>query len=217
MLSMRWLILAAAVTLVLSGCMNRPSAAEEIYQILENTVKDEKEFQDQQEPMTEMETKEKKIFDEIMGLGVKQYDQITDLADKALENLKNRRTRLLKEQRSMDESRQNFETVKEKVDRLTDKDAKKKAAQLISLMEKRYEAHESLYKDYSLGLNLDEQLYNLLKNKDVTLEDLEEQINKINDIYKKIYADNDYFNQKTDEYNTAKLQFYKIAGININQ
>ncbi|RDI47621.1 YkyA family protein [Falsibacillus pallidus] len=217
MLSIRWLILAAAVALVLSGCMSRPTAAEEIYKILENTVKDEKEFQDQQEPMTEMEMKEKKLFDEIMGLGVKQYDRIAELADKALVNLKNRRQRLEREQQSMDESKQNFEEVKEKIELLNDKDAKKKAGQLITLMEKRYEAHESLYKDYSSGLSLDERLYSLLKKKDVSLEELEEQINKINDIYKKIYADNDHFNQKTAEYNTAKLQFYQIAGININE
>jgi hypothetical protein len=53
----------------------------------------------------------------------------------------------------------------------------------------------------------------MFKNKNLSLEDLEAQINKLNETYKKVYTANDQFNKYTQQYNEKKLLFYKKAGL----
>ena len=45
-------------------------------------------------------------------------------------------------------------------------------------MEKRYKAYDSLYGAYQNAIGLDKELYKLLKNKGLKLDDLEEQLKK---------------------------------------
>ena len=80
----------------------------------------------------------------------------------------------------------------------------------------RYKIHDTLYEDYSKALKLDKELYAMFKKEDLTLEQLETQISEINEMYEKILSSNKHFNEKTKEYNEAKLDFYREAGLEIN-
>ncbi|ULT58430.1 YkyA family protein [Neobacillus drentensis] len=207
------ILIVVAIIFILSGCAEKKTTIEKMYDVLENVVNKEKVFEEQQEPLVTLEKQEKEVYDQIIKQGMKEYDQIVKLSDEALALADKRKDRLDKETASLNESEQEFSKVTELKEQLEDPALKELANDLTTIMMKRYEAHRELYKQYSLALQYDKELYQMFKNKNLPLEDLEAQINKLNESYKKVYAANEQFNKYTEQYNETKLSFYKKAGL----
>ncbi len=203
--------------MVLSGCFTQTTSAEKIHNVLESVVSAEKGFEDQQEPLVSLEKQEKGIYDQMIGLGMKQYDQIVKLSDEAAALADQRKEHMELENKSLKKSKNKFKEVANLKDDFDDPALKKQANELYDLMMERYEAHDDLYKEYSDGIKYDKDLYGMLKNKNLPLEDLENQVNKVNQTYEKIFAANEKFNQLTEQYNSKKELFYKKAGLIISK
>ncbi|MCM3568743.1 YkyA family protein [Neobacillus mesonae] len=203
----------AAMCVIFSGCSQKNNAVEDIYQVLEKTVAKEKVFEEQQEPLVRLEKKEKEMYDQIIHLGMKQYDQIVKLSDQALSSVEKRKDLMEKETESIKESESEFRKIGELKEKLEDPDLKKITEELSDIMMKRYRAHEELYKEYSVALENDKKLYEMFKNKNLPLSALEEQVKKINVMYKRISTANENFNQLTEQYNAKKAAFYKKADL----
>lgn len=185
-----------------------------MYNQLENVVSSEKVFEEQQEPLITLEKKEKDIYDQIIGLGMKQYDQIVKLSDEAINMADERKSYMDKETKSLKESEKNFNKVKDLIVDIKDPELSKLANELYDIMKKRYRAHDELYNVYIEGIKNDKELYVMFKNKNLSITDLESQVNKVNKTYEKIFAANNQFNQLTDDYNAKKKMIYQKAGIN---
>nr|WP_251025761.1 YkyA family protein [Bacillus sp. ISL-47] len=209
------LLVLSIGAIFLTGCMNQPTPEEKMYEILENVVAKEKTFEEQQDPLVNLEKKEKDLYDRIIALGMKEFDEITKLSDEASSIVDQRKDHMEKEQESIQASKVEFETLLPIIEEIEDKKVKEKSKLLYEIMMERYKIHDVLYKDYSKALEYDKELYAMFKKEDLSLEQLEEQISKINDMYEKILASNKQFNEKTEEYNEAKLSFYKEAGLEI--
>ncbi|WP_082306854.1 YkyA family protein [Bacillus sp. FJAT-27245] len=207
------LFLLGAAIMLLTGCIGKESPESQLYEVMEKAVKAEKQFEAQQDPLIELETKEKAIFDKIMGLGLKEYSQISTLSDEALAIVAKRKEHIELERQSLEQSRQQFEKASAILDKIKKPELKKKAEFLYETMKERYEIHESLFKEYMNALEGDRKLYTSLKAKDVSLENLEGQVNKLNDTYSSILEANEKFNELTEKYNQEKLDFYKLAGL----
>lgn len=201
--------------LSLAGCLDRQSAEEKMFTELEKVVSIEKTFEDQQDPLVQLENEEKEIYEQIITLGMKEYDKIVKLSDEALKIADKRKEHIDKEKQSIDESKKEFENVSSITEELKDPDLKKQAKDLERTMAKRYEIHEELYKNYTLGLQYDRELYKMLKDKDLSFEKLEEQINKVNKVYETVLENNQSFNSQTEKYNKEKMAFYKKAGLKV--
>ena len=202
-----------ATVLIISGCLNKRTATEEMYDVLENVVSAEKVFEEQQNPLVSLEKKEKDLYDQIIGLGMKQYDQIVKLSDEAIKITDERKDRMEKETKSIEESKKKFSEVAKIKKDLDNPELSKKADELYDIMMKRYQTHDDLYKEYMKGIQSDKALYEMFKNKNLPLTALEEQVTTLNQIYEKIDAANESFNKLTEQYNTKKLAFYKQAGL----
>lgn len=183
---------------------------------MEQTVVKEKDFEKQQKPLTELESKEKKIFEEIMDLGMKDMEQMTKLANLALDNLKERKEKMELEQKSMIASKKEFSKIEDPIEKIESKQLKKEAQDLFQLMEKRYAFHDRLYEAYNKGIETNIQLYKLLMKKDVSMDDLENQIEITNKAYSEVLKMNEQFNEQTKKFNNEKKKFYKLAKINID-
>ncbi|WHY94895.1 YkyA family protein [Neobacillus cucumis] len=217
MLKRRLWISIITTVVILSGCFNQKTPVEKIYDILEKVVEKEKGFENQQEPLVTLEKKEKATYEKIIDLGMKQHDKVVKLADTALEMADKRKQYMDKETKSISESKETFQKIKEYKNDLKDLKLKKALEILYQVMINRYSAHDELNKEYLNALKLDKQLYGLLKNKNLSFEDLEAKVNKVNESYQKVYAANKKFNQLTKEYNDQKLAFYKMSGLKINE
>ncbi|WHY68555.1 YkyA family protein [Neobacillus sp. SuZ13] len=207
-----FIILVLAV--IFAGCTKEKAPEEKMYTVLEKVVKAEKVFEEQQNPLVALEKKEKGIYDQIIELGMKEYDQIVKLSDEALVLVDQRKELMDKETNSIKLSEKEFSKAANIKDKLEDPSLRKAANDMYETMMNRYEAHDELFTVYNEALKNDKTLYEMFKNKNLPLEDLESQVNKLNETYKRIFNANEKFNMLTEQYNDKKLLFYKQAGLN---
>ncbi|MBS4217902.1 YkyA family protein [Bacillus sp. FJAT-49711] len=200
------------LSVILSACS---STEKNIYQTLEETAAKEADFEKQQEPLKKLEANEKELFDQIMDLGMKEFDQISKLADDALTNLDQREEHMKKEKQSLEESKKEFQLASEEFDKIKDEKLQKQADELQELMNNRYESYDKLFSSYMNGLAEDKKIYEMIKNEDLKIEDLQAQIEASNEAYESVFEANSQFNEQTKKFNEAKLKFYKDSGLNI--
>ncbi|MBS2968801.1 YkyA family protein [Metabacillus sp. KIGAM252] len=209
-------ISAALSGSILTGCMG-PSPSEQAYEALENVVSKESPFKKEQKPLLELEQKENKIYNEIIALGMKDFNQIKSLSGDALKLVADRKERVEAEQKAIADSEKAFKDAEEALGKIEDEKAKKEAAELKKLMHDRYNSYNELAQSYKSAIALDEELYKMFQNKDLKLEELEAHISKINASYKEVMELNKKFNDYTEQYNTAKKEFYQAAELKVEQ
>jgi hypothetical protein len=207
------ILFISVLTVIIAGCTKETTPVEKMYDVLEKVVSAEKEFEEQQNPLVTLEKKEKELYDQIIQLGMKEYDQIVKLSDEALLLADKRKEHMEKETNSIKESEQAFKQAENIKDELDDRSLKKVANEFYDIMLERYKAHDVLYMEYTEALKNDKELYLMFKNKELPLEDLEAQVNKLNESYKRVYNANEKFNMLTEQYNDKKRAFYKQAGL----
>lgn len=210
------LTLGLLISILLTGCFGQKTPEENIYEILENVAGAEEIFERQQDPIVDLERKEKELYNAIISLGMKDYDQIVTLSDEAIENIAKRTELMKNEQNSIKASEQEFEKIVPLISKVDDPDLKKKANELAEVMNKRYDMHDELSEFYLQGLKFDKELYEMFKDKDISMEQLEKQVNRLNETYGQLMDVNEQFNQFTKSYNETKLSFYKQAGLYVN-
>lgn len=201
----------------LAGCLNTNSTVNDIHALLESVVEMEQEFENQQDPLVELEKEEKEIYSKIISLGMKEFDQIVTLSNEASAIVAKRLEHMDKEATSIEASKKEFEKIEPLIEKIEDAELKKKATELKSTMMERYETHSTLYENYMNGLTYDKELYQMFQKEDLSIDPLEEQIEKINNSYKLVLESNKEFNDLTQRYNEIKFDLYKTAGIEITE
>lgn len=197
----------------LMGCSKPKSAGEQAYTFMEQAANLEKGFNDQQAPLVNEEQKEQTLYNDIMALDMKQFDQIQTKSEAALKSITTRRALIKKEKESIDSAEAVFKKAEPLLNKVTSKKSAPLAKALIKDMSNRYTSFQNLYKDYNQSLDDETALFNLLKTKDLTVEKLQAQLDTVNASYKKINADKDQFNQITQTFNKDKQAFYKSMNI----
>ncbi len=201
---------------LLSGCINKQSPVEKMYETLEKVVLLEKSFEEQQDPLVKLENEEQIIYEKIISLGMKEADEIKKLADDALAIVEQKKAHLEKEQESLTASKAEFETISLLIEEIKETELKDKASELNNIMMERYSVYEELHNQYTGALQLDKDLYAMFKEETPVLEQLQDQITKINEKYKEVLLSSERFNETTKQYNETKLSFYEESGMDIN-
>lgn len=197
---------------ILTGCFNG-SPEEKIHKILEKTAEKESNFTEHQEPLNDLEKKEKEKYEKIIELGLDEYEQIVEISDEATKNIDQREEIIEKEQSSMQSSKEQFNKVGEQIGKIEDEKVKKEATDLKKIMSERYSTYDNLYDAYQQSLAYDRELYELFKKEDLKMDELQGQIEKINTSYAKVLKANEQFNALTEKSNQKKESFYDSSGI----
>ncbi|MDL2027909.1 YkyA family protein [Bacillus subtilis] len=205
-----------AMALILTGCMGQ-DPVDSLHHSLEKAAESEKPFQEEQKTLKELEAKENQLYDSVMKLNMDDYKKIVALSDKALENVSKREEHLKLENDSMKKSETEFEEAKTSAEHIKEKDIKEKADAAANHMEKRYTSYGTMYKEYKKALELNKKLYMQLKDKDLTRDDLDQQIDKVNASYEKILKYSGEFNEQTEKYNKAREDLYDAAGYRVKK
>ncbi len=200
---------------ILSAC-NNTTVEEEIHIHLEEAVRLEADFENQQSEITQLEMEEQEIYNEIIDLGMDEFDQITDLSERAIENINTRTNLIALEKESIQASQKEFQKIEGLMEDITDEEVKSKANSMFEVMNNRYTSYEQLNESYLDSLELESELYEMLQREELKQEELTEHINKINDSYQKVLDANEQFNQYTVKYNELKKEFYDLAGIDVS-
>jgi hypothetical protein len=213
---LRGVLAAAGVMFLLTGCLGGSTPQELVYDTLEDTVKKEEKLKETQEPLTKLEKEEQELFDKAIGLSMKEIDEINKIADQALENISEREALIKEEAQAMAEAKEAFQAAESSIEEIEDAELKKEAENLADLMTQRFQAHESMADSYLKSLESDKELYTMLKKEDLTMEELQAQIEKINTNYQTTMEHNQSYNKLTEEVNSSKLSFYESAEINVD-
>lgn len=201
-------------TFILSGCFG-PSPEENIYQLLEEAASLEDTFKQQQKPLLELEKKESELYEKIMDLGMTEFDQVVTLSKEALTVIEDREKKIKTEHESIMASKEKFEEVTAEIKNIKDENIRDAANQLKTTMEDRYKSYETLFENYENSLSLDKELYTMLQKKDLTIEEFDSQLTKVNAAYKTVIQKNNEFNKLTEQFNEQKIEFYKKAELNV--
>ncbi|MEP9406104.1 YkyA family protein [Peribacillus frigoritolerans] len=197
---------------ILTGCFNG-SPEERIHKILEKTAEKESDLTENQEPLNDLEKKEKEKYEKIIKLGLDDYEQIVELSDEATKNIDEREKIIEKEQSRMQSSKEQFNQIDEQIGKIEDEKIKKEATEMKKIMGERYSTYDDLYDAYQQSLAYDRELYELFKKEDLKMDELQVQIEKINTSYTKVLKANEEFNALTEKSNQKKESFYDSSGI----
>lgn len=209
----KWIFLLFSVT-TLVAC-NSTTIEEKMYGYLEEAVKLEEGFSDQQKKITKLEAEEQDIYNEIIDLGMEDLEKIKQLSQTAIDNI-NQRTELIGLEKEIIESSQSeFLKTEELIGKISEQELKRKSEEMFEKMNNRYEAYYKLNEAYLNSLDLETELYEMLQNEDLKQEDLTNHIEKINKSYEQVLEANKAFNELTLEYNDLKKEFYRQAGFDV--
>ncbi|MDA7026308.1 YkyA family protein [Bacillus sp. CLL-7-23] len=204
------------VAFLLTGCMSK-DPVQTLHESLEKIVELEKPFRKAQKSLKTLEQAEGKLYKKMIKLNMDEFGQMIKLSNQALKQAEKRQGHLNLEKESIEKAKKEFETAQSLVGKIDDQKIKRKAKKLISQMEKRYQAYDQFYKNYQKAIDLDKQLYKLMQNKQLKLQDLEEQLKSINEKYKDVLKQNVAFNDYTTKYNKVRKDFYKNCGFDITE
>ncbi|WP_185819838.1 YkyA family protein [Salibacterium salarium] len=206
------LISIVLLLLGLSACGSSP--AEKVYTHLEEAVALEDEFESQQEPIMELEQKEQELYEEMLSLGVEEMDEIKTLSQEAIGYAKERKEHLEKEKESIEAAFEEYKLGEEQLDNV--EGANEEAEAVKKTMNNRYETYQELYKSYQTAIEKDIILYEAFTKEDLTIDDLQAEIDAVNEQYSIVVENRDQFNKYTDEYNQAKDAFYGQTDLEID-
>lgn len=208
------IIILIMSVLLLAACSGE-SIEETIYDHLEEAVRLESDFVEQQDPLSELEQEEQALYKEISDLSIEEFDQIVELSEKAIESIEQRREHVGVEIASIEASKKEFDKIIPHVEELEDEDLKSIANDMIDAMNARNDAFVTLHSTYQESLDFDVELYELLMLENLEEPEFTAQIEKVNAKYKEVLEANTAFNEATETFNEQKKLFYKASDLNV--
>ncbi|WP_249869919.1 YkyA family protein [Oceanobacillus saliphilus] len=208
-------ILSTVMLALLTACSGQ-STEEQIHSHLEEAVVLEAEFEDQQSVITDLEVQEQEIYNQIIDLGMDDFDQITELSNQAIGIIDQREEEIDVEKQSIEASHEEFAKIEDLITNIENTEVQDKANSMYDVMNNRYRSYGELNEAYVTSLELERELYTMLQQEDIEQEELTAHINSINDSYERVLQSNDEFNNYTVEYNALKKEFYEAAQLEVS-
>lgn len=198
---------------MLAACNSNPEKT--VYDHLEAGVEEESAYTENQSSLQEAEEQEQQWYEEVIELGMDEYDEIVSLTDQLIASVDQRRDFLAEEKKGIDAGYEEATKAEPEIESIENEEAKAHAEEVQEAIEQRYERYQSLHDLYAESLDLDQTLYELLAQEDLNVEELEHHIDQVNNKYDELKEATDQFNQQTDTYNQAKRAFYESADLNV--
>lgn len=195
--------------ILMAGC-SMQTKEERMNQHLDQAASFESSIEADQNEMIELERIEHRIYNQMLELKSDEQEQAEALSEEAIRVIDTREEKLDDEKKSINQSQEEFNQLKELVKYIDDEEARAIAEQMVNVMDKRYRAYDNLYKTYKSSLELERELYQMLDKQDQPQEEIKQHIHSINESYQKILDYNEQFNEHTSTYNELKNEFQKL-------
>ncbi len=150
------------------------------------------------------------IYLDLIKLDINNQDIIKQKIDKA-------KTYSQKQEQLLEEAKENFEkaymksaSIDENIKKIKDKNQKKQAEKLITIMNERKKLIDSFFEHYDKNLTLQNSFYRHLEDEKYSLVNLNEQINEINKLSGDMGEIIQQFNQYTEQYVKVENEFYQM-------
>ncbi|KXH79845.1 YkyA family protein [Sporosarcina sp. HYO08] len=195
-------------TFILSGCFGR-SVESELSSVINDLNKAETKYNETQVLLIDMETKEQKFFNDVMGLTQKQYDQLLMKVVEMEEMLVKRVQLIEQEKASMEEAHKLLKEFDPIISTLEGQE-KSKVEQLKEAFDDRYALHSTFVIAYEKLTTLQKELYEMIAVKDTHLPKLQEKVKQVNDQNERVQSAIDAFNNSTVNINQLKDEVFSV-------
>jgi len=202
-----------AMLIMLTACGTSPEKA--MYEHMEKAVILEEVFAANQQPLVDAEKKEFALFEDIISLGISEKEEIKALSDEALSIVNLRKSLIEQENESIEAGYIQFQKVALEIPKLKNKEAKELVEDVMEAMNRRYDTYQQLKVAYEHSITLDKKLYEMFQEDEVTIAELQAQIDEINEMYLKVKELKEQFNDETKTFNDLKKAFYQSTNLNI--
>lgn len=199
----------ALMTLSFAACRALPE--EKVFRSLEEGAQIEQQLSEENTSFVALESEEAKLYEQLMMLSLEEITELERLSQELVALAKQRQELLAEEKAMMEQSFETYEKAKEALG-ILEMEVEEVGKELDDWMKKRKNSYFSLVEKYREGIKKDIQLYESLRDKELTLEQLEVHIQEINDTYKQVEEKQKTFNEATKAFNEAKLKLYKQLG-----
>ena len=204
-------VMIASLFTVLTGCQTDNKEAMEIHKKIEDSAVLEEKFAENQKDLAASRKKVNESNQKILRLKSTEAAAIKQTINEQ---------EISTESKELEEARENFQdayaalmTIDENIKLIKDKDEKKMATNVMTLMKDRKKLMDSYFDIYQKQLNSQSKFFNNLEQGNFKLDTLEEQVETINDESKKMHDVAEQLNQVTKDYNEVKSKYFEMAGL----
>lgn len=204
---------ASVLSLVIFTACNGEDASEQVFENWEEAVQIESDIQSIQGPLAENEEQESTLYSEMLSLS--ELEDIQPLSEEAVNSAEERRELMEEEKAIVDDAYEQFTDSSGYIEDIEDEAEREAAETVVDTMDERYEAYNALHDQYTNSIDNDIELYEMIASDEVEVEELQEQHETVNESYEQISELNTAFNEKTNEFNEAKMNYYSEADLNV--
>ena len=207
---LRTFAIVFSIAVFLTGCRSDEKHAADIHKTMDESAQIENDFYVNLTNLSEMRQNAQLIYLDLIKLDINNQDIIKQKIDKA-------KTYSQKQGQLLEEATKNFEkaymkstSIDKSIKKIKDKDQKKQAEKLITIMNERKKLIDSFFEHYDKNLTLQNSFYGHLEDGKYSLVKLNEQINEINKLSGDMGEIIEQFNQYTEQYVKVENEYYQM-------
>ncbi|REB08750.1 hypothetical protein DVB69_06390 [Sporosarcina sp. BI001-red] len=196
---------------LLTGCQSDKKQAAEIHTKIEESATFEKEFVADQKDLVKSREKVQAVYQDIIALNSTDTNAIKQtLSDHEMSTEKQQ---LNEAEKNFQSAYQKLMSIDENIELIKDKDQKKKATKLTTLMNTRKKSMETFFNTYRDQMKTQNTFFQNLEQGNFELDTLEDEIHHINEDSEKMEKVIKQFNQDTKRYNEVENDYFGMAGL----
>ena len=207
---LRTFAIVFSIAVFLTGCRSDEKHAADIHKTMDESAQIENDFYVNLTNLAQTRQNAQLIYLDLIKLDINNQDIIKQKIDKA-------KTYSQKQEQLLEEAKENFEkaymksaSIDKNIKKIKDKNQKKQAEELITIMDERKKLIDSFFEHYDKNLSLQNSFYGHLEDEKYSLVNLNEQINEINKLSGDMGEIIQQFNQYTEQYVKVENEFYQM-------
>lgn len=205
------ILIFLSVITCLTGCQPDRKQAMKIYEKLNESVTFEKKFTDNQKELDEYRQKIQQVYNELVSFHIDDTEKIKQKLEEANSYTKNQQKFLKDTEKNFQKAYEEVVNMEGDIKEIKDKDQKKQATKMLTLMKNRKKTIHSFFENYQDQLEVQATFYKQLKNGKFRFDKLDQQINMINEYDQKMEDIAHQFNQQTDQYYQVENKYYQMT------
>lgn len=203
----KFILLLGSAALFLSACSNAESELNDFYDEFTGSLGEEQGLAELNEQYNELEGTKAALQEELNNADIEEINGISE----ELQTNTEERLELLEEERALIvDSNEAFEDAREAAADISNEEYKKEADSLVSAMNARFEAHETMTDTYTEALEAEQKLFEYLGEEEITQDAVDEHLNKIAEYSEPINKASESFAAETEKINQLKGEIEQI-------
>lgn len=204
-------LIVVCFLLFLTGCPSDDKHSKKINNKIKETAELEKDFVENQEELNKVREKAQQVYNDLINLDIKNTDVIHQKIKEANTYTKKQLDLIEKAEDNFQKAYKEHALIEKSINKIKNKEQRKQASKLLSIMEQRKNSIEVFFEDYRTKLDIQNTFYRQLDEDRPRVENLSEQIFHINECNKGIEEAIQRFNKHTEQYNQAKNEYFQVT------